>query len=235
MSPPSESESARFKRQAAAHAVEAIQPGMVVGLGSGSTAAFVVRRLAELRGEGRLRDVVGVPTSRATEQLALSLGVPLTTLEERPVLDLAIDGADEVDPRLGLIKGGGGALLREKIVAQASQRLLIVVDEAKLSPRLGTRWPVPVDVLPFGWRSQVLFLEGLGARVTRREGPDGSPFLTDQGHFVLDCAFGPLDAPRALAERLAARAGLVEHGLFLEMTSELVVAGAGGIEVRRPG
>jgi ribose 5-phosphate isomerase A len=234
MSAPGESDVDRFKRLAAERAVESIQPGMVVGLGSGSTAAFVVRRLAALRGEGRLRDVVGVPTSVGTETLARSLGVPLATLEEHPVLDLTLDGADEVDPELRLLKGGGGALLREKIVAQASRRVLIVVDAAKLSPRLGTRWPVPVEVLPFGWRSQALFLEGLGARITRREGRDGSPYQTDQGNFVLDCAFGPLERPEALAARLESRAGIVGHGLFIGLTSELVVAGPGGVEHRRP-
>jgi ribose 5-phosphate isomerase A len=229
-----ENEVTRFKREAAERAVEAIQPGMVVGLGSGSTAAFVVRRLAALRAEGKLRDVVGVPTSVGTEQLARALGVPLSTLEEHPVVDLTLDGADEVDPRLRLIKGGGGALLREKIVAQASRRTLIVVDAGKLSPRLGTRWPVPVEVLPFGWRSQALFLEGLGARLTRREGPDGAPYQTDQGNFILDCAFGPLEHPEALAARLEARAGIVAHGLFIGLTSELVMAGPNGVEHRRP-
>ncbi|MFL5356002.1 ribose-5-phosphate isomerase RpiA [Archangium sp.] len=234
MPAPGESDVDRFKRLAAERAVESIQPGMVVGLGSGSTAAFVVRRLAALRGEGRLTDVVGVPTSVGTETLARSLGVPLSTLEEHPVLDLTLDGADEVDPELRLIKGGGGALLREKIVAQASRRVLIVVDAAKLSPRLGTRWPVPVEVLPFGWRSQALFLEGLGARVTRREAKDGAPYQTDQGNFVLDCAFGPLERPEALAARLESRAGIVGHGLFIGLTSGLVVAGPEGVEHRRP-
>jgi ribose 5-phosphate isomerase A len=234
MSAPGERDVERFKRLAAERAVESIQPGMVVGLGSGSTAAFVVRRLAALRGEGRLTDVVGVPTSVGTETLARSLGVPLSTLEEHPVLDLTLDGADEVDPELRLIKGGGGALLREKIVAQASRRVLIVVDAAKLSPRLGTRWPVPVEVLPFGWRSQALFLEGLGARITRREAKDGAPYQTDQGNFVLDCAFGPLEHPEALAARLESRAGIVGHGLFIGLTSELVVAGPEGVEHRRP-
>jgi ribose 5-phosphate isomerase A len=193
----------------------------------------VVRRLAALRGEGKLANVVGVPTSLETESLARSLGVPLTTLEEHPVLDLAIDGADEVDPGLCLIKGGGGALLREKIVAQASRRLLIVVDESKLSPRLGTRCAVPVEVLPFGWRAQALFLEGLGARVTRREARDGAPYRTDQGNFILDCAFGPISSPAGLATKLEARAGLVEHGLFIGLTSELLVAGPRGVEHRR--
>ncbi|WNG33767.1 ribose-5-phosphate isomerase RpiA [Archangium violaceum] len=234
MSDPAESDVVRFKRLAAERAVDSIQPGMVVGLGSGSTSALVVRRLAALRGEGRLTDVVGVPTSVETEQLARSLGVPLSTLEEHPVLDLTLDGADEVDPELRLIKGGGGALMREKIVAQASRRVLIVVDAGKLSPRLGTKWPVPVEVLPFGWRSQALFLEQLGARITRREGRDGAPFRTDQGNFILDCAFGPIDRPEALASRLEARAGIVAHGLFIGLTSELVVAGPGGVEHRRP-
>ncbi|WNG44246.1 ribose-5-phosphate isomerase RpiA [Archangium minus] len=234
MSDPAESDVVRFKRLAAERAVDSIQPGMVVGLGSGSTSALVVRRLAALRGEGRLTDVVGVPTSVETEQLARALGVPLTTLEEHPVLDLTLDGADEVDPELRLIKGGGGALMREKIVAQASRRVLIVVDAGKLSPRLGTKWPVPVEVLPFGWRSQALFLEQLGARITRREGRDGALFRTDQGNLILDCAFGPIERPEELASRLEARAGIVAHGLFIGLTSELVVAGPGGVEHRRP-
>lgn len=234
MSAPTGSDAARFQRLAAERAVESIQPGMVVGLGSGRTAAFVVHRLAALRAEGKLTGVVGVPTSVETEALARSLGVPLSTLEEHPVVDLTLDGADEVDARLRLIKGGGGALLREKIVAQASRRVLIVVDASKLSPRLGTHGPVPVEVLPFGWRSQALFLEGLGARITRREGLEGAPYRTDQGNFILDCAFGPLEQPEELAARLEARAGIVAHGLFLGLTSELVVAGPGGVEHRRP-
>jgi ribose 5-phosphate isomerase A len=233
MSSPEESEVTRSKRLAAERAVELIQPGMVIGLGSGSTSALMVRRLAALRGEGKLTQVMGVPTSLETESLARSLGVPLTTLEEHPALDLAIDGADEVDPDLSLIKGGGGALLREKIVAQASRRLIIVVDAGKLSPRLGTRWAVPVEVLPFGWRSQALFLEGLGARVTRRDARDGAPYRTDQGNFILDCAFGPIARPAELATKLEARAGIVEHGLFIGLTSELIVAGPQGVEHRR--
>jgi ribose 5-phosphate isomerase A len=234
MSSSEESEVTRYKRLAAGRAVELVQPDMVIGLGSGSTSAFVVRQLAVLLGEGKLANVVGVPTSLETESLARSLGVPLTTLEEHPVLDLAIDGADEVDPGFCLIKGGGGALLREKIVAQASRRLIIVVDEGKLSPRLGTRWAVPVEVLPFGWRSQALFLEGLGARVTLREARDGAPYRTDQGNFILDCAFGPISSPAGLATKLEARAGLVEHGLFIGLTSELIAAGPRGVEHLRP-
>ncbi len=158
--------------------------------------------------------------------------MPLTTLEEEPVLDVTIDGADEVAPDLSLIKGGGGALLREKIVAQASRRVVIVVDAGKLSPRLGTRWPLPVEVLPFGWRSQALFLESLGARVTVRQRAGGEPFHTDQGNLVLDCGFGPIDRPEDLASRLGTRAGVVGHGLFLSLTTDLVVAGPDGVEHR---
>jgi ribose-5-phosphate isomerase (EC 5.3.1.6) len=144
-------------------------------------------------------------------------------------LDLTIDGADEVDPQWNLIKGGGGALLREKIVAQASAREIIVVDETKLSPRLGTRFAVPVEVLPFGWRSQARFLETLGATYTIRQNPDGARFITDSGNLILDCHFGPLADARALADALAARAGIVEHGLFIGLVTDLIVAGADGV------
>ncbi len=147
-------------------------------------------------------------------------------------LDLVIDGADEVDPALDVIKGGGGALLREKIVAQASRRVVIVADASKLSPRLGTQWPVPVEVLSFGWRSQARFLASLGAAWTIRRSPDGSQFVTDSGNMILDCAFGPIaDAP-GLAATLGARAGIVEHGLFIGLATDLVVAGPDGIEHR---
>ncbi|RKG76242.1 ribose-5-phosphate isomerase RpiA [Corallococcus terminator] len=227
-----ESVSSSFKRAAAERAVDFIQSGMVVGLGTGSTAAFAVRRLGALLTAGTLKDVVGVPTSRATEALAASLGVPLTTLEVHPVVDLTIDGADEVAPDLSLIKGGGGALLREKVVAQASRREIIVVDAAKLSPRLGTKWPVPVEVLAFGWRSQSLFLESLGARVTVRLALDGKPFQTDQGNVVLDCDFGPINDVAGLAARLESRAGVMAHGLFLNLTTDLLVAGPDGITHR---
>ncbi|MCP3140273.1 ribose-5-phosphate isomerase RpiA [Pyxidicoccus xibeiensis] len=232
MGPP-EADTVQYKREAAAWAVDAFfLPGMVVGLGTGSTSAFAVHRLAALRAQGRLLDVRGVPTSRETEALAHGLGVPLTTLEEHPELDVTVDGADEVAPDFSLIKGGGGALLREKVVAQASRRVVIVVDAGKLSPRLGTRWALPVEVLPFGWRSQALFLESLGARVSVRHGAEGAPFHTDQGNLVLDCAFGPLPHPEALALRLGARAGIVGHGLFLGLATDLVIAGPQGVEHR---
>ncbi|MDQ2804900.1 MAG: ribose 5-phosphate isomerase A [Pseudomonadota bacterium] len=176
---------------------------------------------------GDLRDVVAIATSRATDAAAQELGIPMLTDDIPREIDITIDGADEVDPALDLIKGGGGALLREKVVAQASRREVIVVDESKLSPRLGTHWRLPVEVLEFGWRSQARFLETLGAVVTPREG-DGGPYRTDQGNIILDSLFGPIADPAALAGVLGARAGVVEHGLFIGIAHDLIVAGATG-------
>ena len=197
---------------------------MVVGLGHGSTAILAVRRIAQLLHDGQLVDILGVPCSLEVEEEARRLGIPLTTLEEHPVVDLTIDGADEVDPKLDLVKGGGGALLREKIVAQASQREMIVVDESKLSPALGTRWALPVEVAPFGWRSQQAYIQSLGASVVLRESSDGAPFRTDQGNLLLDCSFGPISEPIRLATKLSQRAGVVEHGLFLGLATDVIVA-----------
>jgi ribose 5-phosphate isomerase A len=218
----------RHKQAAAEQAVELVTSGMVVGLGTGSTAIFAVRRIGTLLREGRLREVVGVPTSGVIEAEARRLGIPLALDGLRDV-DLTIDGADEVDPELNLIKGGGGALLHEKIVAQASRREVIVVDESKLSPRLGTRRAVPVEVIPFVWRSQARFLESLGARTSPRLGADGAPFTTDEGNLILDCAFGPIIALADLAASLDARTGIVEHGLFLGLATDVIVAGDDGI------
>jgi ribose 5-phosphate isomerase A len=201
---------------------------MLLGLGSGSTATLAVRLLAERLRSADLRDILCVPCSLETESLAVSLGIPLTTLEDHPVLDLTIDGADEVDPRLDLIKGGGGALLREKIVAQSSLREIIVVDGSKLSPILGTHRSVPVEITPFGWGAQRAFLEGLGARVSLRIIADGSPYKTDQDNLVMDCDFGPIPDPAELAKTLCARAGIVEHGLFIHLASDVIVAGVDG-------
>jgi len=219
----------QLKREAGERAVDFVESGMVVGLGHGSTAVFALRRIAQLLQEGQLRDIVGVPCSRQVEAEARKLGFPLTTLDEHPVIDLTIDGADEVDPKLNVIKGGGGALLREKIVAQASRREIIVVDESKLSPALGTHWSVPVEVIPFGWRTQSAYLESLGAQPTRRLDEDRTPFKTNQGNFILDSNFGPIPDPNQLAARLNERAGIVEHGLFLELATDVIVAGVEGV------
>lgn len=221
-----------LKQQAAKYAVNFIQSGMVVGLGSGSTSVFAIRELGERLRRGELRDIVGLPSSEVVRVEANRAGVPLASLEHPPLIDLTIDGADEVDPDLNLIKGGGGALTREKIVAQASKREIIIVDESKLSPQLGTRWPVPVEVLPFAWGLQQRYLQGLGARVELRRQASGSEYLTDQGNFILDCHFGPITDISSLTKRLADRAGIVEHGLFIGMTDDLVVAGHSGVEHR---
>jgi ribose 5-phosphate isomerase A len=225
---------AELKRRAAERAVDVVESGMVVGLGHGSTTIFALRRLARLLTEGELHDILGVPTSSLVEKDAQELGIPLTTLGEHHFIDLTIDGADEVDDDLNLIKGGGGALLREKIVAQASQREIIVVDETKLSPTLGVRWALPVEVTPFGWRSQRAFLESLGARVARRRGDDGGPFTTDQGNLILDCDFGAIPEPHRLAARLNERAGVVEHGLFLGLATDVIVGTSEGVRHLRP-
>lgn len=219
-----------LKQQAADHVLTYLQSGMVVGLGAGSTAILAVRRLAEKLSRGELIDILGIPCSQVTEAEARRLGIPLTTLEDHPEIDLTFDGADEVDPDLNLIKGGGGALLREKIVAQASRREIIIVDESKISPALGTHWAVPVEVIPFGWRTQVVYLEHLGAQPRLRLSPDGAPYVTDQGNYILDSDFGPIPDPYALAARLDARTGIVCHGLFLGIAEEVLVAGASGIQ-----
>lgn len=219
---------AELKRRAAERAVDFVESGMVVGLGHGSTTIYALQRIAQLLREGELRDIVGIPTSSQVERQARRLGIRLTTLNARPVIDLSIDGADEVDDALNLIKGGGGALLREKIVAQATRREIIVVDETKLSPTLGVQWPLPVEVTPFGRRTQERFLQSLEARVTLRRTEDGLAFKTDQGNEILDCDFGAISNPEQLAARLERRAGIVEHGLFLGLASDVIIGTAEG-------
>lgn len=228
------SDTETYKRQAAEYAVQYVQSGMVIGLGHGRTAQYAVRRIAALVLLGELRDVLAVPCSQEVEKEARALGIHLTSLEEHQQLDLTIDGADEVSPQLDLIKGGGGAMLREKIVAQATRREVIVVDDGKLSPQLGTRAPVPVEVEAFGWRTQAAYLERLGARWTVRN--DGEmPVLSDNGKIILDADFGPIaDLPR-LAAQLQARAGIVAHGIFIGLATEVVVAGPEGIRVLTAG
>jgi len=221
------------KQRAAAQAVQFVRPGMVVGLGTGSTAIHAVRGIAASLRDGTLHDIAGFATSRATAQEAVRLGIPMLAEDMPRAIDLTIDGADEIDPALNLIKGGGGALLREKIAAQASRRVIIVADDSKLSDRLGTRWALPVEVLPFGWRSQARFLTALGARVSVRRAPGGGEAETDQDNMILDCAFGPIADAAELAAKLSARAGIVGHGLFVDLAGDVIVAGAGGIRHMR--
>jgi ribose 5-phosphate isomerase A len=225
------------KRAAAACAVALIESGMRVGLGTGSTAWHVVDLLGARLRTGELRDITGVPTSRATQEQAQSLDVPLATLDDVMSLDIVIDGTDEVDDRLDLIKGLGGALLWEKIVARAGSRFIIVADDTKEVARLGSRAPLPVEVVPFGWRTHLAAFEELGARPVLRigQGTD-TPFVTDGGHYIVDLHFeNGIDDPAALEAAVRARAGVVETGLFLGMTERVFIAAADGVRVRMRG
>lgn len=218
-----------LKKEAAIRAVGFIQPVMTVGLGTGSTAIHAVREIARRHAAGELPGIKAFATSSDIARVAREAGIPLIDDAGPQAIEVTIDGADEVDPELNLIKGGGGALLHEKIVAQATKRQIIVVDDAKMSPRLGTLHALPVEVIPFGAESQRLFLEQLGGHPVLRTKPDGSPFVTDEGNIIYDCAFGPIADAEDLASELRARTGIVEHGLFLGMTDDLIVGTPDGI------
>ena len=220
---------AKLKQEAAEYAVQYVRSGMVVGLGTGSTAIFATRRIGELLRDGTLNDIVGFATSNVIWQEARQLGIPLMEQAMPSKIDLTIDGADEVDPELNLIKGGGGALFREKIVAQASDREIIIVDDSKLSPCLGTKHTLPIEVSPFGWESQLRFLKSLGARTDIRKNADGAQFTTDSGNMIFDCDFGPIADPSDLGAKLGARAGIVEHGLFIGIANDVIVASESGV------
>lgn len=222
------------KRAAAARAVEFVRPGMRLGLGTGSTAKYFVELLAERVRAGL--DVIAVPTSEATRSAAERLGVPLTSLDETPELDLTVDGADEIASDLSLIKGGGGALLREKIVATASARLIVIADESKWVSALG-RFPLPVEVVPFGLAATRRAVE-LAAAAAGCPGPallrrarDGHAFVTDGGHWILDAALERIADPKSLAGRLDGIVGVVEHGLFVGLAHAAVIAGSSGVRV----
>lgn len=218
-----------LKQQAAYEAVKQVATGMVVGLGTGSTAKHAVIRIGERIRNGDLKNIVGIPSSVQTEELARASGVPLTTFDDHPHIDVTIDGADEVDPELNLIKGGGGALLREKILAQSSRRNIIIVDESKLSDRLGIHWALPVEVIPFARRTEEEYLKSLGATPELRTDGQGQPVLTDQRNLIYDAAFGPISDPKALALKLNDRSGIMAHGLFIGLAHEVIVAGADGL------
>jgi ribose 5-phosphate isomerase A len=226
-----------LKRAAAARALELVEPGMKLGLGTGSTARHFVSLLGERVRAGL--SVTGVPTSEATRAQAESEGVPLATLDEEPVLDLTVDGADELDDALRLIKGGGGALLREKIVAAASRRMIVIADGSKRVARLG-RYPLPIEVVPFGLEvtrravAAVLEAQGLAPDLRLRSAANGTPFVTDGGHVILDAHLSGIDAPEALAAALVAVPGVVEHGLFLGLaTGAILATGEGLVELGR--
>jgi ribose 5-phosphate isomerase A len=225
------------KRRVGTRAAQRVRSHMALGLGTGSTVFHFLESLGSRLARGDLEGIVGVPTSRQTEEHAERLGIPLTSLEDARTLDLTVDGADEVDPALDLIKGLGGALVREKMVAQATRRFLIIVDESKVVPRLGVQSPLPVEVLQFGWASHLPFLQALGATVHRREEVQGEPFVTDNGNYVLDCRFtGGIQDSRVLDQALAGRAGIVGHGLFLGLAHEVLVGDGETVrEMTRPG
>ncbi len=220
----------REKQLAAEACVDLVEPGMVLGIGTGSTAAYAVRKLGERVRQG-LR-VRGLPTSEATRRLAEAEGIPLVTFAEVTALDLTLDGADEFDPQLNLIKGGGGALFREKIVAAASRRLVIFADSSKRVPQLG-RFPLPVEVNPFGWQAAAARIEALGARLKLRGGAE-QPFLTDNHGYVLDCAFAAIADPAGLEQRLRAITGVMVTGLFVGMAEAVIIASGERVETLRP-
>lgn len=205
---------------------------MVIGLGTGSTANHVIDVIAERRARGELRAILGIPTSNATREHARARGVPITDFTEISSCDVTLDGADEIGPGLDLIKGLGGALLWEKIVACASDRMVVVADESKLVSRIGERAPVPVEVVPFGWSLQERYLEELGALPVLRRNAAGEPFVTDSGHYIIDARFeGGIKDPRKLDSALRERVGVVETGLFVRIATQAVVAGRNGVRV----
>jgi ribose 5-phosphate isomerase A len=222
------------KRAAAARAVEFVRHGMRLGLGTGSTAKHFVELVGERVRAGL--GIVAVPTSEATRADAERCGIPLTTLDETPELDLTVDGADEIAPDLSLIKGGGGALLREKIVAAASARMIVIADQSKWVATLG-RFPLPIEVTPFGFSATRRALEkaiaaiGLSGPLTLRQGKVGHPFVTDGGHWIIDAALDRIDNPQAVAHALSGIPGVMEHGLFVGLARSAIVAGPDGVKI----
>lgn len=229
--PKNDQEKDQEKEAAARASLRFIKDGQVVGLGTGSTAAYFIRLLGE-----RVKDglkIRGIPTSERSREQAASLGIPLTTLEECQVIDVTVDGADEFDPELRLIKGGGGALLREKIVASATKQLVIVVDATKRVPVLG-KFPLPVEVIKFARPLVATKIAALGANIQLRLQPGGKPYLTDEHNYILDCRFGQIPDADRLARQLSEMPGIVEHGLFIGMASVVLVANGSEIVELRP-
>jgi ribose 5-phosphate isomerase A len=219
------------KQRAALAAVEMLTSGMVVGLGTGSTAEYFIRALGEAIRSGRLKDIRGVPTSNRSAQLARELSIPLVSLAQVDQIDVDVDGADEIDPKLDLIKGLGGALLREKIIAQNSRRMVVIADASKRVDVLGSRAPLPVEVVQFEHDAQARFLRTLGCTPTLRTGADGKPFVTDNGNVLYDCRFARIQDAEGLEAALQQRAGIVESGLFLDIANTAIIADEDGVKV----
>lgn len=223
----------KLKKEAAFKAVEYIEPGMVVGLGTGSTVYFVLERISELLSGRILKDIVGIPSSEQTANLAEKFNIPLTDFYAHQNIDLAIDGADEVDLKLDLIKGGGGALLREKVLVQNSDKFIVVVDESKLSVNLGEKWAVPIEVIPFALEVEKKFLESMGADVSVRMNKENEVYRTDENNIILDANFGKIEKASFIAHDLEQRAGIVEHGLFIDMADVVISAGDSGLRIMK--
>ena len=219
----------RFKQMAAEKAVEEIQPGAIVGLGTGSTIYYVLLALGEKVRDGL--NITGIATSKQTETISAKQGIPLSTLAERPVIDLTIDGADEIDPSLNLIKGGGGALVREKIIAHASKRLVIVADRSKLVSVLGTTFALPVEVLQFGWEATQTAINNICGKSTMRYSGE-KPFLSDNGNYILDCRFDMIRQPAQIELQLNNLPGVVENGLFVSRADKAIIGTTSGVEIR---
>lgn len=219
----------RLKQMAAEKAVEEVESGAIVGLGTGSTVYHVLLALGRKVRNGL--NIVGIATSKQTELISAEQGIPLSTLAEHPVIDLTIDGADEIDPSLDLIKGGGGALVREKIVAYASKRLVIVADESKLVPVLGTTFALPVEVLQFGWEVTQTAIDNICGKSTMRYS-DKKPFLSDNGNYILDCHFDTIRQPAQIELQLNNLPGVVENGLFVRRTDKVIVGTTSGVDIR---
>jgi ribose 5-phosphate isomerase A len=216
-----------LKKQAGEEAVKHVEDGMILGLGTGSTVEYTLRKLGQLVKDGF--KIQGIPTSIHTKRIAKEENIPLTTLEEYPEIDVTIDGADEVDSRLNLIKGGGGALTREKIIAFHSKKLIIVVDDSKIVKMLGIDFPLPVEVIKFSWESTKKVLEDFGCTVERRKVMGEEPYITDNGNYILDCEFERIDEPEALEKEINLIPGVVENGLFIDLANEVIVGGKQGI------
>ncbi len=217
-------ETEKLKQLAAERAVEEVEPGTIVGLGTGSTIYYALLKLGEKVREGL--NIIGIPTSKQTEEIAVQQGISLSTLGEHPVIDMTIDGADEVNPTLNLIKGAGGALVREKIIAHASKRLVIIADEGKLVEQLGSNFPVPVEVVPFGWGATQLALNRICRSSTLR--PD---FVSDNGNYILDCGFDGIPDPSTTESLINNLPGVVENGLFINRTDQVIIGAASGIQI----
>jgi len=216
-----------LKKLAAEKALEYIEDGMVVGLGSGSTVEYTIHKLGKLVKEGL--NIKGIPTSIHTMRIAKEENIPLTNLEENPEIDVTIDGADEVDSNLNLIKGGGGALTREKIIAFNSKKVIIVIDDSKIVKALGIDFDLPVEVVKFGWTSVKKVLEGFGCKVKLREIMEKEPFITDNGNYILDCEFERIEDPETIESEINNIPGVVENGLFVGLVDEVIVGSTQGI------